>query len=174
MYEDECHFRDGQTVHKTWFKKGQQKKVIVSGAPIFTSMFGAVNALSGEFLYQTAEKCNAQSFQVFLETILETHKGKKVIMVLDNARYHHAKVLQPFLEENSDRLTLFFLPPYSPNLNMIERVWKLVKESVLANCFYENLTCMIQAIQEFSDNLAANPERVLSRIQQHDLSVFNR
>jgi putative transposase len=45
-------------------------------------------------------------------------------MVLDNARVHHAKLIQPFLEHNKDRLELMFLPPYSSDLNMIEGLWK--------------------------------------------------
>ncbi|MGQ7197897.1 transposase [Escherichia sp. HC-TM1] len=56
------------------------------------------------------------------------------MLVLDNAKYHHAKLLKSFLRENNRRLTLLFLPPYSPNLNRIERVRKVMKENVLANC----------------------------------------
>ena len=57
-------------------------------------------------------------------------------MILDNARIHHAKLLQPFLKEHEDRLTLLFLPPYSPNLNAVERVWGWLKKSVIANRFH--------------------------------------
>lgn len=137
-------------------------------------MFGVVNALSGEFLYQTADKCNAETFQTFLEAILETNKNKKIILVLDNARYHHAKIIQPFLQEHANRIKLMFLPPYSPNLNMIERVWKLIKNSVLANCFYENLAKMIEAIDHFIEGTLSNPEVILSRIQNPDMSVFEK
>lgn len=44
-------------------------------------------------------------------------------MILDNARAHHAKLIQSFLEENKSRLELIFLPPYSPELNLIEGLW---------------------------------------------------
>ena len=44
-------------------------------------------------------------------------------MILDNAKIHHAKLLQDFLDKNNDRLELMFLPPYSPNLNKIEELW---------------------------------------------------
>ncbi|HDR4539709.1 hypothetical protein COI69_29445 [Bacillus cereus] len=57
-------------------------------------------------------------------------------MVLNNARIHHAKLLKPFLRQNSQRLTLIFLPPYSPNLNLLERIWKWLKESVISNRFH--------------------------------------
>ncbi|MGH0945742.1 transposase [Bacillus mycoides] len=48
-------------------------------------------------------------------------------MVLDDARIHHAKLLKPFFRKNSQRLTLIFLPPYSPNLNLLERMLEMVK-----------------------------------------------
>jgi transposase len=48
-------------------------------------------------------------------------------VILENARIHHAKLLQPFLKENEDNLQLMFLPPYSPNLNLIEGMWNMFK-----------------------------------------------
>lgn len=44
-------------------------------------------------------------------------------MILDNAKIHHAKLLKPFLEDFKDRLELMFLPPYNPELNLIEGLW---------------------------------------------------
>ncbi|WP_176524826.1 transposase [Bacillus thuringiensis] len=78
--------------------------------------------------------------------------------MLDNARYHHAKLLKSFLRENNRRLTLLFLPPYSPNLNMIERVWEVMKENVLANCYHETMDHLMDSI--------------LSRIQRTGMSIF--
>ena len=56
-------------------------------------------------------------------------------MILDNARIHHAKLIQPFLEKNKNYLELIFLPPYSPNLNLIEGLWKWLKQSIIYNVF---------------------------------------
>ncbi|XEC94793.1 transposase [Paenibacillus tarimensis] len=56
-------------------------------------------------------------------------------MVLDNARIHHAKLLEPFFEEQQGRINLIFLPPYSPELNIVEGLWKL-KADVVNNVFY--------------------------------------
>ncbi|WP_102335646.1 transposase [Salimicrobium jeotgali] len=64
-----------------------------------------------------------EPFQFFLSTVLNIYPTGKIITVLDNARVHHAKRLQPFLEANSHRLKLVILPPYSPGFNLMEGVW---------------------------------------------------
>ncbi|WP_192797229.1 transposase [Bacillus cereus] len=68
------------------------------------------------------------------------------MLALSNTRYHHAKILKSFLRKNNRRLTLLFSPPYSPNLNMIERVWKVMKENVLANCYHETMEHLMDSI----------------------------
>ncbi len=55
-------------------------------------------------------------------------------MVLDNSRVHHAKILQEFLRQNT-RLRFLFLPPYSPNLNAVEELWKWLEETCVNNVF---------------------------------------
>lgn len=118
------------------------------GKRISTSLFGTIDAITGKFLCTKADCCNAETFQQFLTYVLKEYKNKHVVLVLDNARYHHAKLLKTFLRENNCRLTLLFLPPYSPNLNMIERVWKVMKENVLANCFHETMDHLMDSIYQ--------------------------
>lgn len=60
-------------------------------------------------------------------------------MVLDNVRYHHAKLLKPFLEKNKHRIELLFLPPYSPDLNPMERIWWFMRKKITHNRFLESL-----------------------------------
>ncbi|MGE6963762.1 IS630 family transposase [Bacillus thuringiensis] len=172
LYQDECHFRDSQTVHATWFAKGKQKKIAVVGKRISTSLFGTIDAITGEFLCTKSERRNAETFQKFLTYVLKEYKNKHVVLVLDNARYHHAKLLKSFLRENNRRLTLLFLPPYSPNLNMIERVRKVMKENVLANCYHETMHHLVDPIYQFIESIDKNPEAILSRIQRADMSIF--
>ena len=74
----------------------------------------------------TEEKCNAQTWLQFLRSLLR--KYGKILIVVDGARYHFEKEhVQQFYEENKHRLVVIQLPPYSPNLNPIEQVWKKVK-----------------------------------------------
>ena len=89
---------------------------------------------------QSATKGNAKTFKSFLKKILRKHKNKsKLTIVLDNVRYHHAKMLKPFLINNRDKLELIFLPPYSPDLNPIERVWWYMRKHITHNRTFESL-----------------------------------
>jgi putative transposase len=82
-----------------------------------------VNPISGQIVISFAEKGNSATFKKHLKKVIKSLQDEKLIIVLDNVRYHHAKKLKPFLEQNRERLELMFLPPYSPDLNPIERVW---------------------------------------------------
>ena len=102
---------------------------------------------NGQLITLQNETFNAETFRIFLEKLLmeadvgrtKEGKRKKILLVLDNARYHHAKILQSWLEEMSGILELFFLPPYSPDLNAIEMLWKKTRRNVTHNRFFESL-----------------------------------
>lgn len=85
-------------------------------------------------------------------------------MVLDHTRIHHAKLIQPFLEENRERLYSMFLPPYSPTLNPVERLWKWMKESVIVNRFHKNKNRIQKSIDSFLEGIKDCTEQVLQRI----------
>jgi transposase len=138
LYEDESHIRDVQTLHATWQEKRKQKQVPVSGSHTTLHLFGVVYPQAGKVLCIEAKTCNAQTFQQFLAYLLRCYPEKHLILVLDNAHYHHACVLRPFLAEREQRLILVFLPPYSPNLNLMERIWNWFKQAVLSDRYYKD------------------------------------
>ncbi len=110
------------------------------------SIFGAVNIRNGEFVGMFSKKFNAQTFLKFLNILAKRGKCKKMQVVLDNARYHHAKLLEPWLVEHNDIISLDFLSPYSPELNPIERVWKLLKKLRLHNQYFPDLNGMVKIV----------------------------
>ncbi len=84
---------------------------------------------------------NAHTIEAFFsELVKHRHKNKTMVIVLDNARFHHAKALSEWLDEHSEYFCLDFLPPYSPELNHIERVWKLMRRHCTHNQYFEKLT----------------------------------
>jgi transposase len=66
---------------------------------------------------------------------------------VDNAKYHHAKLHKEWREQHADRFALDFLPPYSPELNPNERVWKLTRRSCLHNRYFPLLEDVIDAVE---------------------------
>ena len=97
------------------------------------------------------ERINAQSTFALIQKILKKQKEEKVHIILDNARYYHAQVVKDFLTENK-RVELHFLPPYSPNLNIIERLWKILKSNTVYNKFYLKFDDFKPAIFNFFKN----------------------
>jgi transposase len=100
---------------------------------------GCVNPQTGQVTVQSHEKGNAKTFKKFLKKVLLNYQGKQITMVLDNVRYHHAKMLKPFLERNKNRINLLFLPAYSPDLNPIERVWWFMRKKITHNRYVSSL-----------------------------------
>ena len=106
------------------------KDPVLMHAPTRKSVacFGAASLSSGKFVRSMCEKFDALTFQAFLKKLLRHRsRGKRMAIVLDNAKYHHAVLLVPLLRQYRKVLTLLFLPPYSPQLAPIERVWRLAR-----------------------------------------------
>ena len=98
------------------------------------------------------ECVNAESTKELYELALKKHpNAKNIYIISDNARYYHNKELQNWVEDN--RIKQIFLPPYSPNLNLIERLWKFLRKKVINTGFYRNKTEFRDAIRNFFDNI---------------------
>jgi transposase len=79
------------------------------------------------------------TFKRYLIKVIHENENKKVFMILDNVRYHHAKLLKSFLDKNKGRIELIFLPPYSPDLNPMERIWWYMRKKITHNRFIHTL-----------------------------------
>jgi transposase len=132
-----------------WIPPEEKDPIVLQEPTRFhISVFGAVNVASGQFIHQMSETFNAATFLDFLKKILSHRKGSKVIhLILDNSRYHHAKLLEPWLREHEEIIRLDFLPPYSPQLNPIERVWKQTRRKATHNQYFSALLELICAVQ---------------------------
>lgn len=127
------------------------KDPVLTHAPTRKSIacFGAVSLESGKFAYSLCDTFDAQTFEAFLKLLLRRRtRGKRMVIVLDNARYHHAKLLAAMLEKYRKVLTLLFLPPYSPQLAPIERVWKLTRRLATHNRHFETLDEVLEVVNK--------------------------
>ena len=125
--------------------------------------FGAVNLRTGQFVRHICTIFNAQTFRRFLKQLLRYRRRRRMIVVLDNARYHHAVLLRPFLRQHAKRLRLLFLPPYSPQLASIERVWKLARRLATHNRYFPTLKEVVKAVNARFDRWR-RPNGVLRRL----------
>jgi transposase len=100
------------------------------------NVLGAFNAISGQFTMVANDGyITATTVCELLRKLAVQYAGRPIVIVLDNARYQHCKLVEALAKELG--MTLLFLPSYSPNLNLIERLWKFVKKKCLNNVYYE-------------------------------------
>ena len=126
--------------------------------------FGAVSLRTGKFVWTSAPKFDAVTFDAFLRRLLrQRSKRVRMIIVLDNAKYHHAVLLAPLLRKYRAVLTLLFLPPYSPQLAPIERVWKLARRLATHNRYFASLDELVNAVQSCFQRWRL-PNTVLQRL----------
>ena len=146
---DECHFQQHGSRCTMWIPPENVDPVLLH-APTrkSISVFGAVRIIDGRLVHQLEKTFNACTFQAFLvQMIRHHHKNRKMIIIVDNARWHHAKYLKPWLQKHRGKLRLDFLPPYSPDLNPIERVWKLTRRLCTHNHYFPVLEELLDAVK---------------------------
>ncbi len=102
------------------------------------NILGAYNPDEHSFVHLTGEEnCDAMRVIDYFEVILKANRSApKIILILDNASYYKAAIVTQWLEDHP-KLKIDFLPPYAPNLNLIERFWRFVKDKLVKNTYYE-------------------------------------
>jgi transposase len=128
------------TVSYAWSKKGVQPQVQCKQRKRERqTVFGSYNYGTGQITVSFADKGNSHTFKKHLKKVLATYKGvSKIILVLDNVAYHHSKKINSWLEKNP-ALELLFLPPYSPDLNAVERAWWYMRKKITHNRYLKTL-----------------------------------
>jgi transposase len=128
------------TLSATWSLKGKQpmidckqvKKERVTG-------FGSINPLTGQLVANFAEAGNTKTFKKHLRKVLWEYRDKqKIIIYVDNVKFHHAKILKPFMDAHP-KLEIRYLPAYSPDLNPVERVWWYMRKSITHNRYLSSI-----------------------------------
>ncbi|WP_084220392.1 IS630 family transposase [Anoxybacillus ayderensis] len=161
LHVDETRVRAYQALRTTWAEVGNQKQVPSYGHHAHVSIFGAVDVQQGDVVFHRASSANAETFLDFLRLLKEKYSDRFIVLVLDNARIHHANMMQALLQsEEGDAFHFIFLPPYSPHLNPIERL----KDEVIANVLHKDQKDIAQSITRFEQHVLQHPDEVLRRI----------
>lgn len=112
--------------------------------------FGAVRLRDGKGLFRReAGMFDGATFWDFLRQleIASRVEGRRIIVITDNAKYHHAKLHAQWRQDQEGHFDLDFLPPYSPELNPIERVWKRTRRNCLHNVYFPKLTLLQERVE---------------------------
>ena len=120
-------------------KKGEEKHIKTNTGRNRLNINGVYDVEEKKVIAREDESVNAQSTVKLLTQLLSHQPKGKLYVILDNARYYRSEFVKEFLKGNT-RIKFVFLPPYSPNLNLIERIWKYVKKKVAYNKYYEEFS----------------------------------
>lgn len=128
LFSDAVHFTLSAFVCNVWSKERLYLKTAAGRNRL--NVLGAVDAITKEVLtVDNTTYITAETVETFLQRLKDMTPDIPIAVVMDNARYQHCTAVMNKAEELG--IELLFLPPYSPNLNIIERLWKFTKKSVL-------------------------------------------
>jgi hypothetical protein len=148
---DEVHFQQHGSRCRMWVPP-ETKDPVLLHHPTRRSVgyFGAVRLRDGKFWFsRETGRFNALTFLAFLKTLRRTsiRTGRRVVVITDNAKYHHARLHKAWRENHAEDFRLDYLPPYSPELNPIERVWKLTRRQCIHNRYFPALEEVVTAVE---------------------------
>lgn len=147
---DEVHFQQQGSRCRTWVPPEVSAPVCYH-APTRKSIsfFGAVRLRDGKPVMSRPEGMfDAQTCWQFLRNLERKTRrtGRKAVVIADYARDHRASLHEEWRRDVADHFSLYFLPPYSPELNPIERVWKLIRRRCLHNRYFRELHKVVLAL----------------------------
>lgn len=120
---------------KCWMKKGEQRRIPAGhNATQLVHIFGGLNYKDDTIVSTFAPRRNSEGFVAWLEHLLFVVYPEAIIyLVLDNASFHKSAIARAAMSLFEDRLVIFWLPNYSPQLNTIERYWRHLKQQACGN-----------------------------------------
>jgi transposase len=146
---DECDGHLLPVLRAMWMRCGQQVRIPTPGTNRKRTIFGALDLVTGHWLYQVYERKRSIEFLAFLEHLLRACPGRPLVLVLDNASIHKAKCVQAWLAEHP-QVQLLYLPAYSGHKhNPVEKIWWRLKDRIAANRLHGSIEALVEAVHEF-------------------------
>lgn len=167
-YQDEARFGEKTRINSTWQLKGAKNEVVKQLGFRTTYLYGAVNPLTGQHSGFVCDECSTEVTNIYLEQISAClHQNTTAIVVWDGAGWHsNSKDLVV-----PSNIRILDLPPYSPQLNPVERVWLWLKKKYFSNLKIEKSDCLLDVAGDVWNKLT--PERIKSLCRTRDLAFID-
>jgi transposase len=168
-FGDAAHMRSDHHAGRTWGKKGETPIVLSTGARYRMSLISAVTS-RGHMRFMIKEKggVNADVFIEFLRRLMVGSRNR-IFLIVDRGAAHVAKKTKAFVASVSDRLRLFYLPPYSPDRNPDELVWKHMKADTVGRASITSLDDFKEKVRSSMLSLQRNPAKIRAFFQKPSL-----
>jgi transposase len=160
LFGDEASFAQWGGLGHTGAPKGAQPTVRTSGIRKAHRVFGLLDCFGGAPHTRGLDgKVNSETYRAFLERAL-TQVAGHLILIQDNASYHTSADLRAFYAAHADRLTVYQLPPYSPDLNPLERLWKKAKNDATHLRYFPTLAALVAQVTATRTSFSGKPHEL--------------
>jgi transposase len=160
IYQDETEIHRHPTLCRVWAPTGQQPQVPAPGKNEKQVVYGGVDYVTGKITYTVAPTKSGVHFLAFLMALVAAYAGRKIRLVCDNGRFHTTRAVTAWLEAHEDQIEVYWLPPYCPSLNRIERLWGHLKRTVLANVLFTSLEDLVAAFRKGVGQINGHRQRM--------------
>lgn len=167
-YADASEFDLLPHLVRCWMPRGRQPAVPTPGKNRKVAAFGAFCFGRGLFLHHTQSSVSAAGMRSLVQRLLRRARrtGRKIILVLDQGKPNHAHALHRDLELAKPHIEVFWLPKYCWNLNLIERLWKHIKGSRIANVLFRSIGQFTRHVQAALEDFAKHPDLTVSIVNR--------
>jgi transposase len=166
LFADAVHFLHNVHAGGLWSRRGQRPALCANAGRSRYSVLGAYSPVTGQYAgIATEGTVNAVTVCEWIDQLEAAFpEASQITVYVDNARYFHARLVKAHLVDK--RVRFVYLPAYSPNLNLIERLWKFCKKTVLRH-FYQTFAQFRAAIDAFFTNLAEYREQLATLMTEN-------
>ena len=165
-FNDSTHPHHQTQLAYGWIFKGERKTIARTACQRHLNYMGALNLDGHKIVTSQVDKVNGESIQTFLKKLRQQHPNdRKIHIIWDNAGYHRSKEVKSRAEALN--IKLHYLPPYSPNLNPIERLWKIMHEQVSYNKYYPDFKSFRNALTHFFRNIGKKKKLLRTRLSDN-------
>ena len=148
LVSDEMILTTQTATQKIWLPEGEFPKIEVAGKRDRRCIYGYLNTKTGQQHAFKTLKCNSEATIETLKKIGKIHPNEKIVIIWDNASWHKSALVKAFLAETTYNFYFINFPPYSPELNPQEHVWKQGRSEITHNNFIENIDKATDAFVE--------------------------
>lgn len=157
-FQDEARFGQRNTTTRIWAEKGTRPRAVQQQQFEYAYLFGAVCVNTGQTEAIVAPFSNMEVMTKHLQQISDaTPSGKHAVVIMDRASWH-----QSYLGDEFTNLTIIHIPPYSPELNPIEQVWRWLRQNEIANRCFTNYNDIVDKCCSAWNRFCEDKNQVIS------------
>lgn len=166
LFGDSTHPQHQTKLSYGWIKKGERKSEKMTACQKRINIIGAINLNTHHVEYCKVNWVNTESLKTFVVQLCAAYPNASAIhLILDNAGYHKSEEFLKFVA--TTKIKIHYLSPYSPNLNPIERLWKIMHENTTYNRYYAKLSEFTEGIMGFFENIGKYQSIIQARINDN-------